>query len=106
MKADLFMYKSGAAKQEEDPSFTFTRAARGNPTTTAHGERLVFADRPMFERGLDEYRQGLAKPFYKSYAMELQEKLLSLDKPPADVAGRALVLCGNGRAYCSQTWPA
>jgi hypothetical protein len=81
MKADLLMYKSGAAKQEEDPSFTFTRAA-GNPTTTAHGERLVFADRALFERGLDEYRKGLTKPFYKSYAMESQEELLSLEKPP------------------------
>jgi hypothetical protein len=82
MKADLLMYKSGAAKQEEDPSFTFARAARGKEPTTGHGMRLIFADRAMFERGLDEYRKGLTKPFYKSYAVELNEELLALRKSP------------------------
>jgi hypothetical protein len=81
MKADLLMYKSGAAKQEEDPSFTFTLPA-GNRTTMGHGERLVFADRAMFERGLDEYRKGLTKPFYRSYAIDINEESLALRKPP------------------------
>jgi len=81
MKADLLMYKSGAAKQEEDPSFTFTLPA-GNRTTMGHGERLVFADRAMFERGLDEYRKGLTKPFYRSYAVDINEESLALRKPP------------------------
>ena len=82
MKADLFMYKSGAAKQEVDPSFTFKLPALGKQPTTGHGERLVFTDRTTFERGLDEYRKGLTKPFYRSYAVESEDQLQTLRKPP------------------------
>jgi hypothetical protein len=80
MKADLLMYVSGAAKQEEDPTFTYVGSAKSKPAP--HGMKLLFTGRPLFERGLAEYRKGLAKPYYRSYAEEMEDELATLHPPP------------------------
>jgi hypothetical protein len=82
MKADILMYKSGAADQKEDPEFTYSAPAGAYRPATSHGMKLVFTDRPMFERGLAEYRKGLPKPIYRSYAWQFDDELLNLRNSP------------------------
>jgi hypothetical protein len=80
MKADLLMYGSGAAKEEEDLTFTYAGSAKSK--SPPHGMKLLFTDRPLFERGLAEYRKGLAKPYYRSYAGEMEDELAALHPRP------------------------
>lgn len=87
MKAAAHIFLSGAATDEEDESFAYTRRWRDGTVKRVYGFRLSITDALSFEQGMVEYRKGLAKPRYDSYNMTFAAHILSLNKKPTTLVG-------------------
>lgn len=98
MKASLLMRISGASDSRTDSTWQ-TYSPETPSSKRIAGQLTTVVNPDMFERGLAEYRKGLAKPRYCSYEGEMAALRVALRRTPfhvEEVAQSIAIVAGTG----------